>query len=68
MAKFEVSRYLVVTTEVEAETAEEALDIEQNMNTQVSIVNLQSATQPTYWWSDNSAWVDDENGETVWEG
>lgn len=68
MAKFEVSRYLVVTTEVEADTAEEALEIEQGLETNVRIKNLHSAIQPTYWWSDNSAWVDDENGELVWEG
>ena len=68
MAKFEVSRYLVVTTEVEADTAEQALEIEQNLKTEVHIENLQSAIQPTYWWSENSAWVDDENGDTVLEG
>lgn len=68
MAKFTVSRYLVVTTEVEADTAEEALWIEENQETKVHIENLQSAIQPTYWWSENSAWVDDENGDTVLEG
>ena len=67
MAKFEVNRYMVVTTEVEADTAEQALEIEQNLNTEVHIENLQSAIQPTYWWSENSAWVDDEDGETVLE-
>lgn len=68
MAKFTVSRYLVVTTEVEADTAEEALWIEENQETKVHIENLRSAIQPTYWWSENSAWVDDENGDTVLEG
>lgn len=64
MAKFTVNRYIVVTTQVEAETAEDARDIEQMTATDIVI---QSALPTTYWWSDNSAWVDDENGETVWE-
>ena len=68
MATFSVSRYLVVTTEVEADIAEQALWIEENQETKVHIENLQSAIQPTYWWSENSAWVDDENGDTVLEG
>jgi hypothetical protein len=55
---------VVVTTEVEAETAEDALRIEEMTATDLVI---QSALPTTYWWSDNSAWVDDENGETVLE-
>jgi hypothetical protein len=64
MPKFDVNRYVVVTTEVEAETAEDALRIEEMTATDLVI---QSALPTTYWWSDNSPWVDDENGETVLE-
>jgi hypothetical protein len=67
MPKFEVNRYIVVTTEVEAETAEEALWIDDNQETKVTIENINSTLKTTYWWSDNSPWVDDENGETVLE-
>jgi hypothetical protein len=67
MAKFEVNRYMVVTTQVEAETAEEALWIEESLETKVMIDNIDSPLKTTYWWSDNSPWVDDENGETVLE-
>lgn len=67
MAKFTVSRYLVVTTEVEADTAEDAQALEEMTATEVEIKS--AAGYPvSFWWSDNSAWVDDENGETVWEG
>ena len=64
MAKFEVNRYMVITTQVEAETAEDALRIDEMTATDVVI---QSALPTTYWWSDNSPWVDDEDGETVLE-
>lgn len=67
MAKFEVNRYIVVTTEVEAETAEEALWIEENQETKVVIENIDSTLKTTYWWSDGNPWVNDEDGETVLE-
>ena len=67
MAKFEVNRYMVVTTQVEAETAEDALRIEEQTKTTVTIENIDSPLKTTYWWSDNSPWVDDEDGETVLE-
>ena len=63
MAKFEVNRYLVVTTVVEAETAEDALEIESNAVTDVSITSPVGLL--TTWWSDNDAWVNDEDGETI---
>ena len=65
MPKFTVNRYLVVSTEVEADTAENAHLLEEMTATEVAI----SCKFPTeFSWSDNSAWVDDEDGETVWEG
>ena len=64
MPRFTVNRYLVVSTEVEAETAEDALLLEIKTHTEVAI----SSSLPTEWeWSSNTAWVDDETGETVLE-
>lgn len=63
MAKFEVNRYLVVTSVIEAETAEDALEIESNTPTDVTITS--PAGLLTTWWSDNDVWVNDEDGETI---
>jgi hypothetical protein len=65
MAKYTVSRYIVVTLEIEADTPEEALGREQYSETSVSITD---DTFPLTWdWSCNPAWVDDEEGDTVLE-
>jgi hypothetical protein len=65
--KYTINRYLVVTTEVEADTPEQALEIEWSTETKVTLES-EAGLNTTYWWSDNEAWVDDENGETVLEG
>lgn len=65
MAKYTVSRYIVVTLEIEADTPEEALDLENYSDTRVSITD---DLYPLEWeWSCNPAWVDDEEGDTVLE-
>jgi hypothetical protein len=65
MAKYTICRYLITTIEVEADTPEEALDLENYSPTSVSITD---ATYPLEWeWSTNPAWVIDEDGETVLE-
>lgn len=63
MPKFEVNRYLIVTTVIEAETAKEALEIESNAVTNVSITSPVGLLTTS--WSTNDAWVDDEDGETI---
>jgi hypothetical protein len=67
MAKFTVSRYVVVTTEIEAETPEQALALECQTDTKVELTS-EAGFNTTYWWSENGAWVDDEDGDTVLEG
>jgi len=50
---------------VEADTPEEALDLENYSDTSVSITD---DIYPLEWeWSTNPAWVIDEEGETVLE-
>jgi hypothetical protein len=50
---------------VEADTPEEALDLENYSDTSVSITDN---TYPLEWeWSFNPAWVIDEDGDTVLE-
>ena len=67
MPLFTVNRYLVISTEVEAETAEDALLLEEMTATDITATSVRGF--PTEFdWSSNTAWVDDENGETVWEG
>ena len=65
MAKYIICRYLITTTEVEADTPEEALNLEIYSDTSVSITDN---TYPLEWeWSTNPAWVIDEEGDTVLE-
>ena len=65
MAKFKICRYLITTSEVEADTPEEALGREQYSDTRVSITD---DNYPLEWeWSTNPAWVIDEEGDTVLE-
>lgn len=65
MAKFKICRYLITTIEVEADTPEEALNLENYSDTRVSITD---DIYPLEWeWSTNPAWVLDEEGETVLE-
>ena len=65
MAKYKICRYLMTTIEVEADTPEEALDLENHSDTSVSITDN---TYPLEWeWSFNPAWVIDEEGDTVLE-
>jgi hypothetical protein len=65
MAKYKICRYLLTTIEVEADTPEEALDLENYSDTSVSITDN---TYPLEWeWSFNPAWVIDEDGDTVLE-
>jgi hypothetical protein len=65
MAKYAICRYLIATIEVEADTPEEALELEQNSDAKVSITD---DTYPLEWeWSTNPAWVIDEEGDTVLE-
>lgn len=65
MAKYTVCRYLITTIEVEADTPEEALNLENYSDTKVSITD---DNYPLKWeWSTNPAWVIDEEGETVLE-
>ena len=65
MAKYKICRYLITTIEVEADTPEEALDLE---NYSATTVNITDDTYPLEWeWSFNSAWVIDEEGDTVLE-
>ena len=65
MAKYTICRYLVVAIKVEAESPEEALELEQQSYTSVNIIDDR---YPLEWeWSCNPAWVIDDQGDTVLE-
>jgi hypothetical protein len=65
MAKYTIYRYLITSTEVEADTPEEALNLQTFSDTKVSITN---DTYPLEWDLSNiPAEVVDEDGDTVLE-
>jgi hypothetical protein len=67
MAKFTVSRYVLIDTEVEADSAEEALSIEEDLPL-TGDLNSEGALNFSWAVSDAmGSWVSDEDGEVILE-
>jgi hypothetical protein len=62
--KFTVNRYVVISTEIEADTAEQALELEIGDD---QIISINTDLLSTWEWSTNPAWVTTDDGETVLE-
>jgi hypothetical protein len=67
MAKFTVLRYLLIETEVEADSAEDALSIEENLPL-TGDLNSEGALNFSWALSDAmGSWVCDEDGAVILE-